>query len=102
MNWREVMRSGRHLVLALLMLLMQQAAWRHTLQHDLGEDSKAAHTQCVLCLAFHAADQAVSPSPVPAILADLAFAAPTPPAFTPLLARVHAVFQARAPPAFLS
>ena len=49
-----LMRMGRHLLLALAMLLMQQAGLRHSLEHDAHEDAAPAHTACLLCMAHHA------------------------------------------------
>ena len=45
-----------HLVLALVMLLMQQAGLRHSLQHALHDDGAPTHAACVECLAHHAND----------------------------------------------
>jgi hypothetical protein len=45
-----------HLVLALVMLLMQQAGLRHSLQHALHDDGAPTHAACVVCLAHHAND----------------------------------------------
>ena len=47
---------GWHMVLALVMLLMQQAGLRHSLQHALQDERAPAHTACVECLAHHAND----------------------------------------------
>lgn len=49
-------KVGWHLVLALVMLLMQQAGLRHSLQHALQDESAPTHAVCVECLAHHAND----------------------------------------------
>lgn len=62
MQGRLYKRLGWHLLLAVLMLLMQQAGLRHALQHGAREDNNPAHTLCVECLAHHAADASVAPT----------------------------------------
>lgn len=53
---------GWHLLLALVMLLMQQAGLRHALQHAALDDGIPTHTVCVECLAHHASDSGVAPT----------------------------------------
>lgn len=59
-------RIGWHVLLALVMLLMQQAGLRHALQHATLDDGAPTHTVCVECLAHHASDSGVAPT-VPAL-----------------------------------
>lgn len=93
-------RLGWHLLLALLMLLMQQGALRHGVQHIKGEDGVPTHSLCKDCLSFHAAEQALAGDNAPALPHPvLAQALPE-----PLWASHHGAFPAsyrsRAPPAF--
>ena len=53
---------GWHLVLALFMLFMQQAGWRHALQHATRDEGAPTHTVCLECLAHHASDPSVAPT----------------------------------------
>ncbi|RTL30686.1 MAG: hypothetical protein EKK47_10300 [Burkholderiales bacterium] len=53
---------GWHLVLALFMLFMQQAGWRHALQHATRDEGAPTHTVCLECLAHHASDASVAPT----------------------------------------
>ncbi|RYY90742.1 MAG: hypothetical protein EOO15_01230 [Chitinophagaceae bacterium] len=54
-------RLGWHLLLALLLLLMQQAALRHAFQHTPQDDAHPAHsTLCKECLAFASIDAVAS------------------------------------------
>ncbi|MBI2731983.1 MAG: hypothetical protein HYX44_01305 [Aquabacterium sp.] len=53
---------GWHLLLALVMLLMQQAGLRHALQHAARDEGVPTHTVCVECLAHHASDNGVAPT----------------------------------------
>lgn len=68
-------RIGWHLVLALVMLLMQQAGLRHALQHATDrasrDDGGATHAVCVECLAHHANDTSVTPTVPSLALAHL-------------------------------
>ncbi|MDE2402216.1 MAG: hypothetical protein KGL90_11175 [Burkholderiales bacterium] len=63
-------RIGWHLLLALVLLLMQQASLRHALQHAARDDGHPAHsTLCKQCLAHAATDAlAFSTPPVMALL----------------------------------
>jgi hypothetical protein len=64
-------RIGWHLLLALMLLVMQQAALRHALQHATQDDGHPAHsTLCKECLAYAATDT-VTPS-APQVIAPLA------------------------------
>ena len=53
---KSLPKWGWHLLLAMVMLLMQQAGLRHSLQHALQDESAPTHTVCVECLAHHAND----------------------------------------------
>ena len=102
MQGRTYKRLGWHLLLALVMLLMQQAGLRHALQHATRDEGNHAHTLCVECLAHHATDASVAPTvPVLALArfqhvltADIAQAQRAPGATQAYLAR--------APPLLLS
>lgn len=99
MTLRKLPRWGWHLLLALLMLLMQQGALRHGVAHHLkGDDSAPAHQVCLDCLAFHAGDQAVAgDTPTVPLLAlhhgPTAAVVPVSP-----VAALLAAYLARAPP----
>lgn len=67
MNPRNWLRPGRHWLLALLMLLSQQAALRHSLEHGAADVDHAAHSQCLTCLAFHAVDHAAPATLAPSL-----------------------------------
>jgi hypothetical protein len=49
-------RAGWHWVLALVLLLMQQAGLRHGLQHATRDDGAPTHAACLECVAHHASD----------------------------------------------
>lgn len=102
MKRKTVMQTGWHWVLALLMLLTQQAALRHSLHHDAHDEGPVAHSQCLSCLAFHAVDHAAAPSPT--LTPPPAGAPSTPHVDTsrPHQPPVHTGFLARAPPTSLS
>lgn len=60
-------RLGWHLLLALVLLMMQQASLRHPLEHLVRQDGHPAHsTPCKDCLAYAAID-ALSPN-APAVI----------------------------------
>lgn len=64
----KLYRMGWHLVLALLLLLMQQAGLHHALEHGSHEDEPASlHAACLLCAAHHV--QGTAPGATPAPLA---------------------------------
>jgi len=57
-------RTGWHIVLALVMLLMQQAGLRHAFEHAGHEhDAEPTHAACLLCAAHHAQGHALSHTP---------------------------------------
>lgn len=62
MQGRWLSRLGWHTLLALVMLLMQQAGLRHSLQHATRDDGAPTHTVCVECLAHHASDHSAAPT----------------------------------------
>jgi len=102
MNRKTVMQTGWHWVLALLMLLTQQAALRHSLHHDAHDEGPVAHSQCLSCLAGHALDHATSGTPavsLPGCDATSAQVASTAPNAPAAMAVAH---RARGPPAFLA
>jgi hypothetical protein len=68
MQKRWIPRWGWHTLLALMMLLMQQAGLRHGLLHASRNDSAPTHTVCLECLAHHASDHSVAPT-VPQLMA---------------------------------
>lgn len=90
-----------HLALALMLLLMQQGALRHALEHDV-EPGHPAHSQCLSCLACHAVDHAAAGTPVviaPCSDATEARVADLPP---PAATHTEPTARARGPPAFLA
>ena len=100
---RKLSRTGWHLVLALVMLLMQQAGLHHAFEHA-GHEDEAAHTHaaCLQCAAHHAQGHALAPTP-------LEVAMPTGSHVLRAAAmhgqRTHGVqlnYRARAPPSFVS
>lgn len=95
-------RLGWHLLLALVMLLMQQAGLRHALQHATRDDGNHAHTLCVECLAHHAADASVAPT-VPTLALGSFEHVLTADAAQPQCAQgAPGAYLARAPPALFS
>jgi hypothetical protein len=60
-------RLGWQMLLALVMLLMQQAGLRHSLTHATRDDSTPTHTACLECLAHHASDHSMAHT-VPVLL----------------------------------
>ncbi|MDO9236509.1 MAG: hypothetical protein Q7U28_10840 [Aquabacterium sp.] len=60
---------GWHLLLALVMLLTQQAGLRHKLQHTTNDDGAATHSACVVCLAHHGSDHSTTPTVQALVLA---------------------------------
>jgi streptomycin 6-kinase len=68
MQTRWISRLGWHTLLALVMLLMQQAGLRHSLQHASRDDGAPTHVACLQCLAHHASDHSAAPS-LPGLLA---------------------------------
>ncbi|WP_290872821.1 hypothetical protein [Aquabacterium sp.] len=91
-------RLGWHLLLALLMLLMQQGALRHGVQHIKGEDGAPTHTLCKDCLSFHAAEQALAGDTAPALLHPALTQAPPEPGWASHLGAFRASYRSRAPP----
>lgn len=97
-------RLGWHLVLALLLLLMQQAGLRHALEHHPHEgEGVPTHAACLLCMAHHDGQGGAAVCAPPAMA--------VPPASHVLRARVAlplrddgAVlpYRSRAPPRFAS
>lgn len=67
---RRPVRShlGWHLVLALFMLLVQQAGLRHALQHATRDEGSQTHAVCLECLAHHASDASITPTVAPLAL----------------------------------
>jgi hypothetical protein len=60
----KLIRLGWHVLLALVLLLMQQAGLRHSLEHIAhDEDSAPTHAACLLCVAHHVQDQAPGSTP---------------------------------------
>jgi hypothetical protein len=65
----QILSSWRwHLVLALVVLLGQQAGLRHSLQHALRDEGAPTHAACIECLAHHASDHVVSHTQPPLAL----------------------------------
>lgn len=52
---------GWYVLLAVFMQFMQQAGWRHALQHATRDEGTPTHTVCLVCLAHHASDASVAP-----------------------------------------
>lgn len=95
-------RLGWHLLLALVMLLMQQAGLRHALQHTTRDDGNQAHTLCVECLAHHAADASVAPSVAAMALTSFEHALTAGSAQPQCAQGAPGAYLARAPPALFS
>jgi len=72
-RWKSrVTRPWRwHLVLALVMLLMQQAGLRHGLRHALQDEGAPTHAACMECLAHHANDLGATYTVPELVLADV-------------------------------
>lgn len=102
MQGRTIKRLGWHLLLALVMLLMQQAGWRHALQHATRDDGHHAHTLCVECLAYHAADASVAPSKAAQALAHFEHVQTADTAQPQCAPGAPGAYRARAPPALFS
>ncbi|MGE5452552.1 MAG: hypothetical protein ACM3VZ_12015 [Acidobacteriota bacterium] len=67
-----VKRFGAYVVLALSMLLMQQGALRHALQHSVKDEGAPAHsTLCKDCLSYCASDAVASQAVSVPLLAHL-------------------------------
>jgi hypothetical protein len=95
-------RLGWHLLLALVMLLMQQVSLRHALQHAERDDGNQAHTLCVQCLAHHAADASVAPSVATVALARFGHVLTADTAQPQCAQGLACAYLARAPPALFS
>lgn len=95
-------RLGWHLLLALVMLLMQQAGLRHALQHATRDDGNHAHTLCVECLAHQAADASVAASVPTLALARLEHVLTADTAQPQRAGSAPSAYLARAPPAVFS
>jgi hypothetical protein len=94
-------RLAWHLVLALVLLLMQQAGLRHALQHASRDDGGATHAVCVECLAHHANDTSVTPTVPTLVLAHLDHALTADAARPQCDQGFAACYQSRAPPSVL-
>ncbi len=97
---RKVSRIGWRLLLALVLLLVQQAGLRHNLSHATSRDESApTHAVCLDCLALHASADSITPVvPALALLAHAhVLAAAT--AQHGAEPRTERVYESRAPPA---
>lgn len=63
MRGQMMKRWGWRLLLVMVMLWMQQAGLRHSLQHALEDADQAAHVLCQECLSHHSADSALPSHP---------------------------------------
>ena len=91
-------RLGWHLVLALSLLLMQQGAIRHALQHTVKNDAAPAHsTLCKDCLSYWASDALAPQAPV-VTLADGVLDCLVATGQAQCHQHVDAGYQSRAPP----
>jgi hypothetical protein len=90
-----------HLALALMLLLAQQGALRHALEHE-AEPGHPVHSQCLICLACHAVDHAAAGTPVVIPPGSDALAAQVPHRPTPAVSHTALTARARGPPAFLA
>jgi hypothetical protein len=63
MSRGSVTRLSWQLLLALVMLLMQQAGLRHNLEHATRDDGIVNHAVCKVCLGHHATDDIVTFTP---------------------------------------
>lgn len=95
-------RLGWHIVLALVLLLMQQAGLRHALQHATRDDGGATHAVCVECLAHHADDTSLTPTVPSLALARLDHALTADAAQPQCGQGFAACYLSRAPPSVLS
>lgn len=98
MQGRSWLRMGQTLVLALVLLLMQQAGLRHALQHAANDDAHAAHTICCECVAHHAADHLSTPHVLVLRMLATTHAAPDAPRMVLADGEVQTAYWARAPP----
>ncbi len=87
-----------HLVLALVMLLMQQAGLRHSLYHALHDEGAPTHTVCLECLAHHANDLGATHTVPALVLADFDHVLTADEAQAQLGHCVQTGYQPRAPP----
>ena len=93
-------RVSWHLVLALAMLLMQQAGLRHSLKHALNDEGVATHAACIECLAHHAHDHGTAHTLPPLLLAHFSHVATTDVALPQCEQGIEAGYRSRAPPVF--
>ncbi len=95
-HWRS---TSWHWVLAVVLLLMQQAGILHRLHHATHDEGTPHHTACLECVAHHASDAGAASAPGPCFAsAHLGHVLATTPAPAVLLAGARAAYQARAPP----
>lgn len=102
-----------HALLALLMLLTQQAAWRHTLSHgspaigqsattEVGTSVDSAFDQaespCLQCLAYSAMANTLQQAPTPELPCTLSHVCTPAAAHTPHEASTSLAYRSRAPP----
>jgi len=64
----RLLALGRHVLLTVCLLLLQQASVLHAFQHARSQDeSPTTHSLCKECLAYSALDHAVASSPIAAL-----------------------------------
>ncbi len=101
MTNHKVSHVGWRLLLALVLLLVQQAGLRHNLSHATARhEGPPTHAVCLECVALHASADLLSPvAPSPVLLAHthVLVAAAAPHDREPHTERVY---QSRAPPHF--
>lgn len=91
-------RLGWHLLLALMLLWMQQAGLRHALQHAALDDAAPTHAACLDCLAYHADQHGLAPSVATPTLAPLHHVLQTSQALAQGGQSAWAAYLPRAPP----
>jgi hypothetical protein len=95
-------RVGLLHVLAALVLFTQQFGLQHRVQHERSDEGTVAHSVCPLCLAFHAADDAVPSEPITWTGAQASHALACHSGRSQCSVTVVTGFQPRAPPSHLS
>lgn len=95
---RPLLRASWQWLLALVLLLTQQAGMRHELKHLGDQDLHAAHTLCCECLAHHASDHTVATGTMALPLISAPQALRAEPAPASRWVATQTVYLSRAPP----
>lgn len=101
---RDLSRLTWRLALVVVMLLMQQAGWRHSLEHIAHDDDAApTHAACLLCVAHHVQDHGLDTAPpVMAMLSHAGHVLPGETQRAQCPQGVRLSYRSRAPPVSLS